>query len=797
MPSMRIIGRYEVKSKIARGGMATVYHAYDPRFERDVAIKVLPEAFLHDPQFRVRFEREAKMIALLEHPAIVPVYDFGEHEGMPYIVMRYMSGGSLTERIAQGPIPLDETARIIFRLAPALDAAHARNIIHRDLKPGNILFDQYGNAHLSDFGIARLVAEGPSVTLTGETILGTPAYMSPEQVQGDKAIDGRSDLYALGVLIYHMLTGEAPYQADTPAKVMMMHVLQPVPNIRSKQDNLPPGCQTLIQKAMAKKPDDRYGSASELSAALESALHAGPDPVSNLVAPAKPGEVLAGFRHDTANRPDFQMPTTATPEETRWDKNQTRLSSPTVVDPNAAMEAEEQTRLSIHPPVPAPVPARGGAVPPAAAGKGKAGAPAKAARSGGLGLLVIIIAVVCLLAAAGGLAWMGSQGSGPLAMLFPTATLPPTLTSTAVPPTDTPVVQVIVVTEAPLPAAPTTQAAPDASPTPAETATPTIPAATDTPTPLPGGPIIGGADKVAYLNGSDIWMANLDGSGVEQLTSDGTSKSNLQWAPDGQSVNYISGKCVYSVHLADKQKEFLTCFNFVQYFKSFEISPDGKQVAMSLDNQLYVLPYDLNALRSISVRSDLTKLASCADFAPYERYVVTFPRWGKDGQTMAMIRWGVAKEIGSANIIEKIDFTKCTANPDSFDTFPPPRFTTPEYEASNGNIINFGWNGLDLFTFATVIRNQGFGKLYVYNSDLKKPQGPLNVAGECCYRDPIFSPDGSQIMFAFQKYPGGDGTIQLYLLPYGTLGTGLSYTPIPLPAIDAKSQPMMTLRQVK
>jgi len=209
-----------------------------------------------------------------------------------------------------------------------------------------------------------------------------------------------------------------------------------------------------------------------------------------------------------------------------------------------------------------------------------------------------------------------------------------------------------------------------------------------------------------------------------------------------------------------------------------------------------VLPNDLNVLRSISVRNDLTKLATCSDFAPYLRFFVKFPRWGKDGQTMAMVIMGNAKGIGSADLIQKIDYPRCTADPDTFDTFPATRFTPTEYAAAP-MIINFGWDGLDLFTFATYIRNQGFGKLYVYNADLKKAQGPLNVAGECCYRDPIFSPDGSQILFAYQKYPGGDGNIQLYMVPYGTLGTGLSYIPIPLPAIDAKTQPLMTLRQVK
>ena len=201
-------GRYEIKAEIGRGGMATVYHAYDPRFEREVALKVLPREMLHDPQFRTRFEREAKTIAMLEHPAIVPVYDFGEEDGQPYFVMRYMTGGSLSDRMKHGPMTIQEVAHLFERLAPALDEAHAKGIIHRDLKPGNILFDQYGEPYISDFGIAKIAATQTNVT--GSAIVGTPAYMSPEQAQGE-GIDGRSDIYGLGVILFEMLTGQQPY----------------------------------------------------------------------------------------------------------------------------------------------------------------------------------------------------------------------------------------------------------------------------------------------------------------------------------------------------------------------------------------------------------------------------------------------------------------------------------------------------------------------------------------------------------------------------------------------------------
>ncbi|MCA9872998.1 MAG: serine/threonine protein kinase, partial [Anaerolineales bacterium] len=172
------IGRYEVEEEIGRGGMATVYKAYDPRFERHVAIKVLPPEFMHDAEFRARFNREAKTIASLEHPAIVPVYDYGEDAGLLYLVMRYMPGGSLADRLENGPLSIEESAEILQRLGSALDRAHSEGIIHRDLKPSNILFDQYGDAFLADFGIVRLTTSDSNLTASG-SLVGTPTYMSP------------------------------------------------------------------------------------------------------------------------------------------------------------------------------------------------------------------------------------------------------------------------------------------------------------------------------------------------------------------------------------------------------------------------------------------------------------------------------------------------------------------------------------------------------------------------------------------------------------------------------------------
>jgi serine/threonine protein kinase len=248
--------------------MASVYLAVDPSFRREVAIKVLPPQYLENAVLRTRFEREARAIATIEHPAIVPVYDFGEQDGQLFLVMRYMQGGSLATRMRRGRLSLDFTVQLISQLAPALDAVHTRGIIHRDLKPANILFDRFDNPALSDFGIAQL--SEATLELTGEAMIGTPAYMSPEQVRGDPQMDGRCDGYALGVILFEMLTGQVPYRAPTPMSTAMRHLTEPVPQIRSLRPDLPVEIEPIVARALAKDPEERYAEATELAADLKS-----------------------------------------------------------------------------------------------------------------------------------------------------------------------------------------------------------------------------------------------------------------------------------------------------------------------------------------------------------------------------------------------------------------------------------------------------------------------------------------------------------------------------------------------
>ena len=281
---MEKFGRYQVVEWLGGGGMADVYVAQDPRLGRQVAIKVIRARLPKKQQseFRRRFYREAQVMAKLNHRAIVPLYDFGEEDGRPFIVMRLMEGGSLNELLQQkGTFSLAEAVLLLERLAPAVDLAHQQDLVHRDLKPENILLDRDHNPYIADFGIVKLLtATIPSATGS----IGTAKYMSPEQALGDKTLDHRTDIYALGVILFELLTGKPPYDAPHPAGLAIKHITEPIPNICALNSNLPAACQPLIERVLAKKPADRYDTVTEFADALKKLLVPTlPEPVEGAV----------------------------------------------------------------------------------------------------------------------------------------------------------------------------------------------------------------------------------------------------------------------------------------------------------------------------------------------------------------------------------------------------------------------------------------------------------------------------------------------------------------------------------
>jgi serine/threonine protein kinase len=272
LQSGQMLGPYRIITQIGKGGMANVYKAYQASVDRYVAIKVLPSQLAESQEFATRFHQEARIIAKLEHPHILPVFDYGESDGVAYFVMRYLEAGTLRDKMEAGrPLPIKDIDRIFTQLADALSYAHSFGIIHRDLKPANALIDSHGNIFLTDFGIAKLLeSASPRLTQT-DAIMGTPAYISPEQAQS-QPVDQRADIYSLGIILYEMVTGSVPFVADTPLAVLFKHISDPLPLPSRVKPDIPPSIEQVILKALAKDPKDRFSTADEFVTAWKHAL---------------------------------------------------------------------------------------------------------------------------------------------------------------------------------------------------------------------------------------------------------------------------------------------------------------------------------------------------------------------------------------------------------------------------------------------------------------------------------------------------------------------------------------------
>lgn len=260
------LGQYQITARLGRGGMGDVYKAHQPSLNRDVAIKVMLPHIASDEGFGVRFQREARTVAALRHPHIVQIHDFGQENGIHYMVMEYISGENLKDHLqtvnARGEqMPIDDVVRIITQLAEALHYAHGQVLLHRDIKPSNVMLTPSGDAILTDFGLVKIV-EGTQ--FTGSNMVGTPAYMAPEQINDPSTVDRRTDIYALGVMLYEMATGRVPFDAVSPAAVIFKHLQEPLPEPRRLRTDLPDFIVHIIKKALAKEPEQRYQTMQEM-----------------------------------------------------------------------------------------------------------------------------------------------------------------------------------------------------------------------------------------------------------------------------------------------------------------------------------------------------------------------------------------------------------------------------------------------------------------------------------------------------------------------------------------------------
>jgi serine/threonine protein kinase len=265
------VGSYRIIERLGRGGMATVFKAYHANLDRFVAIKVLHPAFMEDETFLARFEREAKVVAKLEHPNIIPIYDYSEHNGHPYLVMKYVEGETLKARLKNRPLTPEEGVEIIQAVGDGLAYAHDQGILHRDIKPSNVMIAADSHIFLTDFGLARIASAGES-TLSSDMMIGTPQYISPEQAMGKRDLDAGTDIYSFGVLIYELVVGQVPFTADTPFSIVHDHIYTPLPMPRTVNPNVPEVIERLLLKSLAKERTDRFDTVNEMVKAFRQAI---------------------------------------------------------------------------------------------------------------------------------------------------------------------------------------------------------------------------------------------------------------------------------------------------------------------------------------------------------------------------------------------------------------------------------------------------------------------------------------------------------------------------------------------
>ena len=414
----KLNNRYEITEQLGVGGMSAVYKAYDPNLKRVVAVKLIHSHLSRDAEFIRRFEVEATVVAGLRHPNIVQVYDFAHEGDLYYMVLEYVVGETLQGKLARlspdgRKLPVEEVIRLTLKICAAIDYAHKNSLIHRDIKPANIIINPDGEPVLMDFGIVKIVG-GEHHTATGK-VIGTAQYMAPEQIHGERP-DHRADIYSLGVLLFEMLSGQPPFQADSAPTVMLKHVNDPVPDILSLSHDTPPAFKAILEKALAKKPADRFQSAGDLGEAIRRVAAKISPP-----APAPPPKVV--------KPPEPRPPAPVQPERTIIEK------------------------APAAPPAPAgrPAPARA---------ETRKGGPKPALFIGGAAVIGLVVVVALLAVIAPRV--LGGAGATDPAPTLPIAAVESTATSA---PED-------VATQAPaaatdIPASPTS--APTASPTPAVT----------------------------------------------------------------------------------------------------------------------------------------------------------------------------------------------------------------------------------------------------------------------------------------------------------------------------------------
>ena len=366
------IGPYRLVEQLGQGGMATVFKAYHAALDRYVAIKALHPALTNEPNFLARFQREAQVVARLEHPNIVPIYDYSEYEGRPYLVMKFIEGETLKARLKRGPLDKTELSRVVDSVGEALSYAHSQGVLHRDVKPSNVLLATDGRIYLADFGLARMAEAGES-TISSDVMLGTPQYISPEQASGRRDLDNGTDIYSFGILLYELLVGKVPYIADTPYSIIHDHIYAPLPMPRASNPEISEAVERVLLRALAKERADRF---PDISALLDTWHQAFQEPSRPLAAP-----ILAAAPEIVAPEPVVEESASEEPQ-VDVSNGQSYLSETRVAELSTSPGSQSQISAS---------------------GTGAAGQVAKAAQRNRPPLWMVvgtILVIVCLCAGA-------------------------------------------------------------------------------------------------------------------------------------------------------------------------------------------------------------------------------------------------------------------------------------------------------------------------------------------------------------------------------------------------------------
>ncbi len=765
------LGQYQIIALLGKGGMSTVYRARQASINRDVAIKVIRPDLAETEDFIKRFEREGQTIASLSHPHILKVFDYGKTESLVYLVMEMMTGGSLNDLIQEGPMPTDMINRMLEQIGSALDYAHLRGVVHRDLKPQNVLLDENQNGLLTDFGIAKLMKETTSLTHSGMA-LGTPAYMAPEQWRGE-AVDARTDIYALGVILFEMLTGQLPFVGDTPYSMMHMHVFQTPPPIRSLKPDVTPGIEQVIDKALAKDRDQRFQTAVDMANSFRIAAAGGSPLPSRPTRPVSPEADFIDRTIPQSEAPVVSPSTTAShsspPPSFPPSDPLTYQSMPPVQAPNVQRSQISRTWTR----------AVGAQNRPALIGFG-------IGALGALILLIMLAVVLLFLSMRNGSGDPVSQTQTAVALLpthppvtatqptfQPSITLYPSVAPTFAPPTNTPndVLTAAALTK-------NANVAPSQPPTLVPTLTPIPPSntalpatstprpATSTPVPITSTPIIlttptssvptpagGSTGKIAFVsqrNGTtEVWLVDVATKQQKQLTTGGAGLP--AWSPDGQTITFDSdrsgNKEIWGMKADGSGLRDLTNASNADWLPSW--SPDGHQIAFTAERdgkrEIYVMNADGSNQRRLTN-------------SPGQNWL---PAWSPDGKTIAF----TSERDGNMEIY--------LMNVDGSD----------QRRITNNTVVDFGstWSP-DSQQLAFVSERDGNREIYTMNVDGTNVRRLTNDPGED--RFPAWSPDGRLIAFDSNRtgvyaiyVMNADGTNLQRLTDEGATDFGAAWQP--------------------